>query len=137
MADINVNMHFHFDEDNSLSDEVKKEIKYHPDRNNIRKDIYHNVTAYSFTVENERVLSIHVTQPEKSVEELVEERLDYQMLREAISSLSKIQARRISLYYFEGFSISEIAVKEGVSVVAVSKTIKTAKKNLKKTMKNF
>ena len=66
------------------------------------------------------------------VEETVLKRIKYADLHKAISMLPSIQRRRISLYYFGGFTMEEIAKQEGKSVPAISQSIRKAEKNLKK-----
>lgn len=58
--------------------------------------------------------------------------LDIQKLREALKLLPDVQRRRIELYYFNGLSLAEVAVNEGVNVNAVNKSIKVGLKKLKK-----
>ena len=46
------------------------------------------------------------------------------------------QAKRLYLYYFSGMTLEEIAHMEGVSKVAIHKSIQLGKANLKKILSN-
>ena len=46
------------------------------------------------------------------------------------------QAKRLYLYYFSGMTLEEIAHIEGVSKVAIHKSIQLGKANLKKILSN-
>lgn len=68
------------------------------------------------------------------VEAVVLRRIQYAELHSAIDKLTAIQRRRISLYYFGGFSLEEIAKQDGKSLQAISASIQKAEKNLKKLL---
>lgn len=53
----------------------------------------------------------------------------------AMNSLPEVQCKRLYAHFILGISMVEIARHEGVSVAAVSKNLKQAKKNLKKFLK--
>lgn len=59
----------------------------------------------------------------------------YEKLHNAIKQLSEIQERRLRYYYFDGYTLEEIAKKEGCSFQAVNLSIKAAEKKLNKIMK--
>ena len=65
------------------------------------------------------------------VEETALTRIRYADLHKAISVLPSIQRRRISLYYFGGFTMEEIAKQEGVSVQTIGRSLQKAEKNIK------
>jgi RNA polymerase sigma factor (sigma-70 family) len=67
---------------------------------------------------------------EKERELLQKEQL--RLLRAAISTLSVIQRRRISLYYEEGMTEQQIADLEGVKHQAVHHTLSGARKKIRK-----
>jgi len=55
----------------------------------------------------------------------------------ALNSLPETQGRRIDAHFLLGASMTEIAVMEGVSVEAVSKSIEKGLAAMKKYLKNF
>ena len=73
---------------------------------------------------------------DKLLEDIVEESIIFEELKEAINKLSDVQRRRIKLYYFENKTLEEIAKIEHTSHQAISKNIKLALKELKKYL-NF
>ena len=80
----------------------------------------------------ENRLNSRVLDKTKSLEEQLENKIINQNLRDAISSLSEVQKRRIKMYYFENMTQQEIADKEGVSLRAVQYTLNDALEELKK-----
>ena len=70
-----------------------------------------------------------------STDETIENIFRYEKLHKAIKQLSKIQQRRLRYYYFDGYTLEEIAVMEGVSFQAISTSIRKAEKNLKNFLK--
>lgn len=72
----------------------------------------------------------------KSTEEIVEDKIVSEMIRDAINELSDIQKRRIIKYYFEGKDEYEIAQEEGTTQQAINKTLKQAIIKIKKILKN-
>lgn len=73
----------------------------------------------------------------ESVEDIVENKLISDKLKNAIDELSVIQRKRIKMYYFEGLSQKEIAEIEGVSLRAVQYTLNEAISELRKILKNY
>ena len=69
--------------------------------------------------------------------EIYEWKMTKQELHAAIAKLPDIQAKRIYAYYFLEMSKTEIAQAEGVSVMAVCKSISQGLKTLEKELKNF
>ena len=82
----------------------------------------------------------HLTQSELSDETVmrsapkpydpIEEHFKFDHLHDAIGKLPRVQRRRLMLYYFNDYSVEEIAMIEGCSQPAVSKSISKAEKNL-------
>lgn len=70
--------------------------------------------------------------PPKALEEIAERNLQNEILWKAISSLSKVQRRRLILYYFEGFTYEQISRIEGCSPRAIKYSVDCAKENIKK-----
>ena len=71
-----------------------------------------------------------------STDEIIEKNITNIKLKSAINGLSKIQRRRIVMYYFVDFTQEEIAKIENISHQAVSKNILNAIKIIKKNLKN-
>lgn len=66
-----------------------------------------------------------------SVEETVYQAMQYEQLHKAIDHLSKIQRRRLLLYYFYDFTYEKIAEIEGCLVHSVFVAIERAKEKIK------
>ena len=61
----------------------------------------------------------------------------FEELKAAIEQLPEIQKQRIRKYYFDDKNMYQIAEEERVSVKNVSKTLDTARANLKKILRNL
>lgn len=72
-----------------------------------------------------------------SLEDIVEEKILNEDIRNAINELSDIQKKRVIKYYFEGKNEYEIAIEEGTTQQAVNKSLKAAKDKLKDILKNI
>ncbi len=70
-----------------------------------------------------------------STDDTIENISRYEKLHKAIKQLSKVQQKRLRYYYFDGYTLEEIAVMEGVSFQAISTSIRKAEKILKKFLK--
>ena len=70
-----------------------------------------------------------------SVEDEVESKLLSDDLKEAIKLLNDIQKRRLIKYYFEDKLLEEIALEEGTSHQAISKSIHRAIEEIQKNLK--
>ena len=70
-----------------------------------------------------------------SVEDEVESKLLSDDLKKAIKLLNDIQKRRLIKYYFEDKSLEEIALEEGTSHQAISKSIHRAIEEIQKNLK--
>lgn len=70
-----------------------------------------------------------------STDDTIENIFRYEKLHKAIKQLSKVQQRRLRYYYFDCYTLEEIAVMEGVSFQAISTSIRKGEKNLKKFLK--
>ena len=64
-------------------------------------------------------------------EEQVFRKLTYQQLHSAVADLPDIQCRRISLYFFEGYTYEQISQMEGCTKQAVKASIDHALNKLK------
>ena len=72
---------------------------------------------------------------QKTVEQLVEERLQNEDLYKAINKLPEIQKRRIRKYYFEEKNLQDIANEENCSVVAIKYSIDIGISKIKEILK--
>lgn len=93
----------------------------------IRKHIEHN-EVYEDTLFHRAIIET------KSVEDEVENRLLNEELKNAIKLLNDIQKRRLIKYYFEDKSLEEIALEEGTSHQAISKSIHKAIEEIQKNL---
>ena len=66
------------------------------------------------------------------VEESVEEKERKEIILKALDVLTPVQKDRITLYYFKDWTYAQIGEKYGVSHWAISKSIRTAEKKMKK-----
>lgn len=73
----------------------------------------------------------------KEVFDVVSEKIDIEILLDAISKLPDIQRIRICKNYFEHKTLVQIANEEGAKYPTVLRTIKKGLKNLNKILKNF
>lgn len=64
-------------------------------------------------------------------EELVLRKMTYQQLHSAVADLPDIQRRRVSLYFFEGYTYEQIAQMEGCTKRAVKFSVDHALKKLR------
>ena len=64
------------------------------------------------------------------MEDRLEDRFRFDHLHDAIGKLPRVQRRRLMLYYFNDYTMEEIARLEGCSQPSVSRSIDKAEKNL-------
>ena len=67
--------------------------------------------------------------------ELNEGLLSRRSAREGVNQLPEVQKRRLQMYFFDGLTYEEIAVREGCSYQAVQKSIAAALKKIRKFLK--
>lgn len=84
---------------------------------------------------NEELLSRRSAQEPAPVEDAVYESMQTQALREGVNQLPEVQKRRLQMYFFDGLTHEEIAVREGCSYQAVQKSIAAALKKIRKFLK--
>ena len=84
---------------------------------------------------NEELLSRRSAQEPAPVEDAVYESMQTQALREGVNQLPEVQKRRLQMYFFDGLTYEEIAVREGCSYQAVQKSIAAALKKIRKFLK--
>lgn len=92
---------------------------------------------YEHSELSEESLNARAANPLESLEDTVFTRLQYKQLHSAIDDLPEIQKRRISLYYFSGYTFEQIARMEGCTKRAVKKSVDSAIEKLKKYFEKF
>lgn len=96
---------------------------------NLRRSDERNLEHFELTEQNLYQKALH--KPE-SLEDTAFKNLQKEKLWRAIDMLTKVQRRRLVLYYFKGFTYEQIAKIEGCSFRAIKYSIDCAKENLKK-----
>lgn len=95
------------------------------------RDLRHNIRQGYLDGTVEDIM----TETGESLEDMVIRQVDIEILQKAMQSLTKAQKERLYLYFFEGLTTREIALKSGVSQNVVWKSIQHAIENLKKFFK--
>jgi len=90
---------------------------------------------YEQSEQSEASLHKRASAPGASVEDLVLQRLESEVLRAAIASLPDKQRRRLLLYYFNELTYEQIAEMEGCTKRAVKFSVDIAIEKLKKFFK--
>ena len=90
---------------------------------------------YEQSEQTEQSLNRRAAQPQKSVEEAVFQRAEFETLRQAISKLPEKQRRRLVLYYFCDLTYEQIAEMEGCTIMPVKRSIDVAIRELKNFLK--
>lgn len=85
--------------------------------------------------EDENIIYNTISNSNKSVEEIVEDKIINEELYNAINSLNDIQKDRIKKYYFENKTLEEIAKEEGCSARAIKYSIDAGINNIKNKIK--
>lgn len=73
---------------------------------------------------------------QKSIEEIALQNIDMDKLKQAIKLLPDIQRRRLTLYYFGGYTYKQIAIMDNCTIMAVKHSVDIAVKKLKKFFEN-
>ena len=79
-------------------------------------------------------LYVRAANSSKAVDAEVEDNVRDETLRKAMFKLPEKQRRRLTLYYFEGYTYEEISEMENCTLQAVGKTILAAEKRLRKIL---
>ncbi len=77
----------------------------------------------------------HLPDTEPSPEEKVLQFLEIEQLNKAKAALTEVQLRRLSLFFYDNMSMTEIAEKEGVSVMSVSVSINDGLKKMRSILR--
>lgn len=112
-----------------------KELLEQSDRQ-IRSQRRQDRRYLDFTPLTDEVLEISLLGAYEDIADLLERMERNAQLHKAIGKLTEVQRRRLSLYYFEGLTYSQIAKLEGVSHRAVIYSIEQALKQLKTLCQN-
>lgn len=112
-----------------------KELLEQSDRQ-IRSQRRQDRRYLDFTPLTDEVLEISLLGVYEDTADLLERMERNAQLHKAIGKLTEVQRRRLSLYYFEGLTYSQIAKLEGVSHRAVIYSIEQALKQLKTLCQN-
>lgn len=104
--------------------ELEDISQIHKYRNHIEYNKVYEETLYHRAIRNE-----------KSIDELVENKILNEKLKQSINELSVIQKRRIIKFYFEDKTQREIAKEENVNIRAVQYTLNNAIKKIKEKFK--
>jgi RNA polymerase sigma factor, sigma-70 family len=72
--------------------------------------------------------------PQKNAADLVIEKESHERLHAAINALSKIQRKRLLLYFMDGMTYQKIADLEGVNQSAIGQSITRSLKKLKEIL---
>lgn len=112
-----------------------KELLEQSDRQ-IRSQRRQDRRYLDFTPLTDEVLEISLLGVYEDTADLLERMERDARLHKAIGKLTEVQRRRLSLYYFEGLTYSQIAKLEGVSHRAVIYSIEQALKQLKTLCQN-
>lgn len=120
-----------------VSDEVAEALAEAErlERNYMRR-MFYNKAQYSLDADDgleASAVECHVLSPE-AVLDLMERHC---RLCRALNELPDIQGRRVEAHYLIGQSQKEIARTEGVSEIAVHKSIKKGLERMRKDLKNF
>lgn len=73
---------------------------------------------------------------QEPIEETVLQNIDMNKLKQAIKLLPDIQRRRLTLYYFGGYTYKQIAIMDNCTRMAVKQSVDIAIKKLKKFFEN-
>ena len=84
---------------------------------------------------SDEVLSKKMMEKLPSIDDIVEDKILFDELRQAINSLTDVQKRRLKLYYFEDKNLKEIAKYEHCSIASVKESLDSAINKLKKILK--
>lgn len=112
-----------------------KELLEQSDRQ-IRSQRRQDRRYLDFTPLTDEVLEISLLGVYEDTADLLERMERNARLHKAVGKLTEVQRRRLSLYYFEGLTYSQIAKLEGVSHRAVIYSIEQALKQLKTLCQN-
>ncbi len=87
-------------------------------------------------MESDELLYKRMLYQSKTTDEIVENKIRNNNLKQAIKSLPEIQRRRLKKYYFEDKTLDEIAKEEGCTKSAVKFSIDIAIEKISKKFKN-
>ena len=118
-----------------ISDIIKDALNNEKRKEKRQKNEFDRHIEHSVVYDNK--LNTRVMDKPISLEEQFENRIINQKLKDAISSLSEVQKRRIKMYYFENKTLREIAEMEGCAIMSVKNSLDSAIDKLGKKLKKF
>lgn len=80
---------------------------------------------------SEDTLNERAYESPQSIEDVIVQKIENELLKKVISNLPKVQRRRLTLYYFEDMTYREIAKIECCTYQAVQSSISTAIKKIR------
>ena len=86
---------------------------------------------YEYSELTEETLNRRAIHQEKTVEEMILAVFENEMLIKAMCELTKIQRKRLLLYYYEHLTYDQIAKIEGCTKMPVMRSIKKAEEKIK------
>lgn len=123
---------------NSIENEIKVNKEIYDTLNQFELDDLKQMNEknrhYERLEQSDEFLYRRSLNQQKSVEEIVEEKIIKEELKKAINKLSSSQKNRIIKYYFENKTLDEIAKEENASHQAISKSIIAGIKQIKKNL---
>ena len=84
----------------------------------------------------ESTLNERAVESPETVEEIVFRNIQKEKVHKAIEQLPEVQKRRVEMYFLEGMTYEEIAVKEKCKHPAVVKSVKVALEKMKRILDN-
>ena len=92
---------------------------------------------HEFSVLTDEGFHLRQSNSPPMLEDIIQQRLDTQRLHIAIQKLHFTQRKRLIMYYFDDYTLQQIATKEGCSKVAIKHSINVAIKNLRKILETL
>ena len=93
------------------------------------------IHKYRAHIEHNEVYPNKIVDETFSVEEIVEDKLLANELKDAINLLTETQRRRIKMYYFEDMNLREIAEIEKCSIMSIKESIDSGIEKMRKILK--
>ena len=100
-------------------------------------DLHRDARVINNTEESDNIIFNSMVEHNTSLENIVENNILNEEIKNAINKLSEVQKRRIILYYFLNYTQREIADIEGTSIRAVQYTLNSALNKLRELLKHL
>ena len=102
-----------------------------------KDDLHRDARVINNTEESDNIIFNSMVEHNTSLENIVENNILNEEIKNAINKLSEVQKRRIILYYFLNYTQREIADIEGTSIRAVQYTLNSALNKLRELLKHL